>query len=92
MYLDFQSIILTLIMSFLIFAPLLTARNSVAGKKGHNELFQSKWFGIPFILLLLFGNYISYPLWKVFLGSIAFSISISFIFNVIVRVNQESGK
>ncbi len=92
MYLDFQSVILTLIISFLIFAPLLTARKSVAGRKGHNELFQSKWFGIPFILLLLFGNYVNFPFWKIFLGSIVFSFFISFIFNVMIRMKKESGQ
>lgn len=53
-------LILTIALYLLIFSPLLFSKKGAkpeSEKVGWCKIFASKWFGIPFIFLLLFGNY-----------------------------------
>lgn len=53
-------ILLTLSLLLLIFSPLIFFNNRKENNKEIRKwhiLFSSKWFGIPFILLPLFGDY-----------------------------------
>ncbi|MEB1809084.1 MAG: hypothetical protein LPK26_17660 [Bacillaceae bacterium] len=59
MKIDILGILLTLGLFILIFSPILFSKKQKDSTEsmGWAGLFKSKWFGIPFIFLLLFGNY-----------------------------------
>lgn len=75
-------IVLTFALYFIIFSPLIFSRKSkdTSEFKGWRGIFQSKWFGIPFIFLLLFGNY-SFDLAIVIVLAIVLPSIISLIAN-----------
>ena len=87
MQFDFLGIILTIGIFILIFSPILFSKKQKDRTEyiGWVGVFRSKWFGIPLIFLLLFGNYANYfgilNIAFIIISSIIVSFLISLIAN-----------
>ncbi|WP_026673746.1 hypothetical protein [Alkalihalobacterium bogoriense] len=76
-------LILTIALYLLIFSPLLSKKGSKpeSEKVGWYNIFSSKWFGIPFIFLLLFGNYSEFQFTNLF-----YHVAVVFVIALIISL------
>ncbi|MDV2682840.1 hypothetical protein RYX56_00485 [Alkalihalophilus lindianensis] len=81
---DVLSMLLTLTLLLLIFSPLIFSRRQVESRIefGWKHVLKSKWFGIPFIFLLLLTDFSTLTLGYILImmvSALMVSFSLSFI-------------
>ncbi|RXJ04405.1 hypothetical protein DS745_03195 [Anaerobacillus alkaliphilus] len=86
MQFDFLSVMLTFGLFILIFSPILFSKKQKDSTEyiGWVGLFRSRWFGIPLIFLLLFGNYTEFAFLNIVYIIIS-SIIVSFLISLIAN-------
>ncbi|WP_368505059.1 hypothetical protein AB3N04_05265 [Alkalihalophilus sp. As8PL] len=84
---DVLSMLLTLALLLLIFSPLIFSRRQVESKIefGWKHVLKSKWFGIPFIFLLLLTDFSTLTLGYILIVMVS-ALMVSFLLSFIVHL------